>query len=64
MLFLMLMILCVNLEACSITHPIVVIKNVDYGDGKDNTEPKDKTTWMWITYPTAKQQLHWINHSI
>ena len=62
MTLMVLMILCVSLISCANQSPIVVIKNVDYGDGKDKTEPTDKSTWMWITYPTAKRQLHWVNH--
>ncbi len=64
-LLLVLMTSCVNLVGCALNRdqqPIVVIKGVDYDDGKNNTEPKDKTKWMWITYDTAKRQLHWLNH--
>jgi hypothetical protein len=42
--------------------PIVVIKGIDFDDGIKGNMPSDKTTWMWITYPTAKRQLHWINN--
>lgn len=62
MLPLALMISCVFLASCATSKsPIVVIKNVDYGDGKDKTEPADRSTWMWVTYETAKRQLHWVN---
>lgn len=61
-LFLMLLTLCVNLASCASSAPIVVVKGIDFDDGTSNTEPKDKSTWMWITYATAKRQLTWINH--
>lgn len=61
---LMPMILCATLASCAHSQsPIVVVKGVDYDDGKANNEPTDRSTWMWITYETAKRQLHWINHS-
>lgn len=56
-----LMILCVIQVSCANTKPITVIKGVDYDDGISNNTPNDKTTWMWVTYATAKRQLHWIN---
>lgn len=63
MLLLTLTVLCVSQVSCaSNPSPIVVVKGVDYDDGIKNNVPTDKSTWMWITYPTAKRQLKWINH--
>lgn len=56
-----LMILSVSLVSCASNRPIVVIKGVDYDDGISNNTPTDKSKWMWITYDTAKRQLHWQN---
>lgn len=56
-----LMILCVTLVSCTTVSPIVVVKGIDYDDGVSNNTPADKTTWMWVTYATAKRQLKWIN---
>lgn len=62
-LLLMLMTSCVLLESCATTSsPIVVVKGIDYDDGKANNEPVDRSKWMWITYETAKRQLKWVNH--
>lgn len=55
------MILLGLLVGCVHKAPIVVIKGVDYDDGKSNNEPSDRSKWMWITYETAKRQLHWVN---
>ena len=57
----MLMISCAFQVSCASNKPIVVIKCVDYGDGKDKCEPSDRDKWMWVTYETAKRQLKWLN---
>lgn len=57
-----LMTSCVILSSCA-TRPDIYIKGLDYDDAIKNTEPKDKTTYMWITYSAAKKRLKWINHA-
>lgn len=56
-----LMILCADLSSCASSVDIY-IKGKDYDYGTNNNEPKDRSTWMWITYPSAKKRLHWLNH--
>lgn len=59
----MLLIFLISLASCvTKSEPIVLIRCEDFGDGLNKCEPSDRTKWMWITYPKAKQQLHWINN--
>lgn len=56
------MILCVALSSCAGNRPDIYVKGKDYDDAINNTEPKDKNTYMWITYQAAKKRLKWLNH--
>lgn len=63
MQLLMLLISLTSLASCATRdNPVVLVRCEDFADGTDNCEPLDRTKYMWITYPKAKDQLHWVNH--